>query len=179
LDAFVYDATVLEYLVSQDEDCKLLTVGGWYSDTGYGVAFPKGSKYLTMFNRKLLEYRVNGDIERLSRFWLTGVCRPQQRKRSSSNSLTPKQFLSAFVLLTAGIVFAFWLLALEKIYFNYCRKRLVGKVPRLASCCALISLVSINTKSNIEYPLFIVKPTYILLNICFPYCIFVRALARP
>ncbi|XP_023245699.1 glutamate receptor ionotropic, NMDA 2B-like [Copidosoma floridanum] len=99
LDAFIYDGTVLDYLVTQDEDCRLLTVGSWYAMTGYGFAFPRNSRFLKMFNQRLLEYIDNGDLERLRRYWMTGTCRPDREVQKSSDPLALEQFLSAFLML--------------------------------------------------------------------------------
>ncbi|XP_058827198.1 glutamate receptor ionotropic, NMDA 2B [Topomyia yanbarensis] len=138
MDAFIYDGTVLDYLVQQDEDCRLLTVGQWYAMTGYGLAFSRNSKYVEMFNKRLLEFRANGDLERLRRYWMTGTCRPGKQEHKSSDPLALEQFLSAFLLLMAGILLAALLLLLEHLYFKYFRKRLAKKDR--GGCCALISL---------------------------------------
>ncbi|XP_019890234.2 glutamate receptor ionotropic, NMDA 2C [Musca domestica] len=138
LDAFIYDGTVLDYLVAQDEDCRLMTVGSWYAMTGYGLAFSRNSKYVQMFNKRLLEFRANGDLERLRRYWMTGTCRPGKQEHKSSDPLALEQFLSAFLLLMAGILLAALLLLLEHVYFKYIRKRIAKKDG--GHCCALISL---------------------------------------
>ncbi|KAK7793907.1 hypothetical protein R5R35_003584 [Gryllus longicercus] len=138
LDAFIYDGTVLDYLVAQDEDCRLLTVGSWYAMTGYGIAFTRNSKYVQMFNKGLLDFRENGDLERLRRYWMTGTCKPGKQEHKSSDPLALEQFLSAFLLLMAGILLAAVLLLLEHLYFKYVRKHL-AKTDR-GGCCALISL---------------------------------------
>ena len=65
LSAFIYDATVLEYLVAQDEECKLLTVGSWHAMTGYGAAFPRNSKHFNNFNTKIMEYSEMGKTLRI------------------------------------------------------------------------------------------------------------------
>ncbi|KAM9390907.1 LOW QUALITY PROTEIN: glutamate receptor ionotropic, NMDA 2A-like, partial [Salvelinus alpinus] len=45
LDAFIYDAAVLNYAAGRDEGCKLVTIGSGYifATTGYGIALHKGS----------------------------------------------------------------------------------------------------------------------------------------
>ncbi|KAI5719581.1 hypothetical protein M8J76_012139 [Diaphorina citri] len=137
LDAFIYDGTVLDYLVSQDEDCRLLTVGSWYAKSGYGLAFPRNSKYVQMFNKRLLDFRENGDLERLRRYWMTGTCKPGKQEHKSSDPLALEQFLSAFLLLMGGVVLALVLLVVEHAYFKYVRHHL-AKTDK-ANFCALIS----------------------------------------
>ncbi|GFY79656.1 glutamate receptor ionotropic, NMDA 2A [Trichonephila inaurata madagascariensis] len=138
LDAFIYDATVLEYLAGQDNECRLLTVGTWYAMTGYGFALQKKSKYLSMFNRAMIQYRENGDLERLQRFWLQGACKPTRNKRNVSKPLDVNQFMSAFLLLGCGVLFTIIVLLLEHIYFKYIRKHLAKKDT--GDCFTLISL---------------------------------------
>ncbi|CAG0889035.1 unnamed protein product [Cyprideis torosa] len=138
LDAFVYDATALEYLVGQDDGCKVLTVGAWYAMTGYGVGFPKGSKYFSDFNKKLVEYRENGDLERLRRFWFTGACQRNKQTQSTSSPLAVEQFLSAFLLLSAGILVAVIALIFESCYFNHMRKYMMRS--NVSPCITLFSV---------------------------------------
>ena len=62
INAFIYDATVLEYLASHDNHCKLRTVGNWYATTGYGLGFPRGSKWIKVVNKYLSQLQHNGGL---------------------------------------------------------------------------------------------------------------------
>ena len=117
---------MLEYLVGEDDECDILTVGNWYAMTGYGVAFPKGSVWVDRFNEYLMRYREKGDLERMQRFWFTGACEPRKRRRTSSKPLALAQFMSAFLLLGIGIAISGLLLVCERVYFSYLRHYLTG-----------------------------------------------------
>ena len=141
LDAFIYDATVLEYLVGQDDECNMLTVGSWYAMTGYGIAFPKNSKWLDLFNERLMSYRENGDLERLQRFWFIGACKPGEKKRSSSKPLALPQFISAFFLLGCGALLSVLFLIVEHVYYKYLRRFLALLCgPAGSGFCGLLSM---------------------------------------
>ncbi len=156
--------------------------------TGYSLAFPKNSKYKDMFDKQLMEMRENGainwtqskqlnyasekefhkaffagELERLSRFWMNGICKPNEQEKRASEPLyallhcinhsesdhvsttlfypcrSISQFLSAFLLLGIGTAAALLLLCVEHVYIHYIQKH-VDKSERTA-CLSLISTV--------------------------------------
>ncbi|CAF4448524.1 unnamed protein product [Rotaria sp. Silwood2] len=118
LHAFLYDAVVLDYLSGQDDECKLRVVGNWYAMTGYGIGFPKQSKFKDMINKEIIEMHHSGEIERLRRFWFTGACKSSvdYQSRRSSQSLETRNFISAFFLLLGGTLIAIIILLFENTY---------------------------------------------------------------
>jgi hypothetical protein len=64
IQAFIYDATVLDYYVGKDPKCKLRTVGNWYAMTGYGIAFPpiEGNPWIEKINRVIFQLQENGEV---------------------------------------------------------------------------------------------------------------------
>lgn len=69
---------------------------------------------------------------------MTGTCKPNKQEHKSSDPLALEQFLSAFLLLMAGILLAALLLLLEHVYFRYMREHLAAS--KASPCCALVSL---------------------------------------
>ncbi len=106
------------------------------------MAFPKNSKHRELFNTKILEMKENGDLERLGRFWMNGVCKPNEQEKRASKPLyvmmqqqsllislwaskrngycrSISQFLSAFLLLGIGTAVSVALLVCEHFYMRY------------------------------------------------------------
>lgn len=63
LDAFIYDAAVLNYKAGRDEGCKLVTIGSGYifATTGYGIALQKGSPWKRAIDLALLQFVGDGE----------------------------------------------------------------------------------------------------------------------
>ncbi|XP_052790381.1 glutamate receptor ionotropic, NMDA 2B-like [Mya arenaria] len=139
IDAFIYDATVLEYNAGKDTECDLLTVGKWYAMTGYGVGFPKNSPHVDEVNKIILDLQRNGELDRLQKFWLAGACHAKKDKKDkASREIGIPNFTSAFILLATGVTLATILMLLEHCYFKFGRRCL--KKYDKTGCCALVSL---------------------------------------
>uniref|UniRef100_A0A8R1E3G7 Glutamate receptor n=1 Tax=Caenorhabditis japonica TaxID=281687 RepID=A0A8R1E3G7_CAEJA len=138
LDAFIYDAVVLDYWAGKDANCALMTVGKWASMTGYGIGFPKNSPYTALVNHYMLQYQQKGDLERLQNFWLTGACTPDSHSQTQSAPLGIENFLSAFVLLAGGIIVSVIVLGFEHIYCMHLREPLQKVDPN--GWCGIISM---------------------------------------
>ena len=64
LDAFIYDAAVLNYMAGKDEGCKLVTIGSGkvFATTGYGIALQKESRWKRPIDLALLQFLADGKI---------------------------------------------------------------------------------------------------------------------
>lgn len=72
LDAFIYDAAVLNYMAGRDEGCKLVTIGSGkvFASTGYGIAIQKDSGWKRAVDLAIL--MLFGDGEEFRRNVLFG-----------------------------------------------------------------------------------------------------------
>uniref|UniRef100_A0A8K9X4S0 Glutamate receptor n=1 Tax=Oncorhynchus mykiss TaxID=8022 RepID=A0A8K9X4S0_ONCMY len=86
LDAFIYDAAVLNYAAGRDDGCKLVTIGSGYifATTGYGIALQKGSHWKRQVDLAILAIIGDGEMEELEAIWLTGICHNEKNEVMSS-----------------------------------------------------------------------------------------------
>ncbi|KAM9296671.1 glutamate receptor ionotropic, NMDA 2C [Gastrophryne carolinensis] len=86
LDAFIYDAAVLNYMAGKDEGCKLVTIGSGkvFATTGYGIALQKNSRWKRPIDLALLQFLGDGETQRLETVWLSGICQNEKNEAVSS-----------------------------------------------------------------------------------------------
>uniref|UniRef100_A0A3Q3Q248 Glutamate receptor n=1 Tax=Monopterus albus TaxID=43700 RepID=A0A3Q3Q248_MONAL len=104
LDAFIYDAAVLNYMAGRDEGCKLVTIGSGYifATSGYGIAIQKESLWKRHVDLAILQLFGDGEMEELESLWLTGICHHEKNEVMSSQ-LDVDNMAGVFYMLGAAM----------------------------------------------------------------------------
>ncbi|XP_063286351.1 glutamate receptor ionotropic, NMDA 2A [Pelobates fuscus] len=124
LDAFIYDAAVLNYMAGRDEGCKLVTIGSGYifATTGYGIALQKGSQWKRPIDLALLQFVGDGEMEELETLWLTGICHSEKNEVMSSQ-LDIDNMAGVFYMLAAAMALSLITFVWEHLFYwklRYC-----------------------------------------------------------
>uniref|UniRef100_A0A8C9X0S7 Glutamate receptor n=1 Tax=Sander lucioperca TaxID=283035 RepID=A0A8C9X0S7_SANLU len=124
LDAFIYDAAVLNYMAGRDDGCKLVTIGSGYifATTGYGIALQKGSYWKRHVDLAILGIIGDGEMEELEAQWLTGICHNEKNEVMSSQ-LDIDNMAGVFYMLATAMGLAILTFISEHLFYwrlRYC-----------------------------------------------------------
>lgn len=146
LDAFIYDAAVLNYMARKDEGCKLVTIGSGkvFATTGYGIALQKGSKWKRPIDLALLQFLGDDEIEMLERLWLSGICHNDKIEVMSSK-LDIDNMAGVFYMLLVAMGLSLLVFAWEHLIYwklRHCMRHsgrldfLMAISRGMYSCCS-------------------------------------------
>ncbi|XP_015216064.1 glutamate receptor ionotropic, NMDA 2A isoform X2 [Lepisosteus oculatus] len=135
LDAFIYDAAVLNYMAGRDEGCKLVTIGSGYifATTGYGIALQKGSSWKRQVDLAILAIIGDGEMEELEAQWLTGICHNEKNEVMSSQ-LDIDNMAGVFYMLAAAMALSLITFIWEHLFYwrlRYCFTGVCSGTPGL------------------------------------------------
>ncbi|XP_052400711.1 glutamate receptor ionotropic, NMDA 2B-like isoform X2 [Carassius gibelio] len=118
LDAFIYDAAVLNYMAGRDEGCKLVTIGSGYifATTGYGIAIQKDSGWKRAVDLAILQLFGDGEMEELEALWLTGICHNEKNEVMSSQ-LDVDNMAGVFYMLGAAMALSLITFIAEHLFY--------------------------------------------------------------
>ncbi|XP_021096672.1 glutamate receptor ionotropic, NMDA 2C isoform X4 [Heterocephalus glaber] len=118
LDAFIYDAAVLNYMAGKDEGCKLVTIGSGkvFATTGYGIALQKDSHWKRAIDLALLQFLGDGETQKLETVWLSGICQNEKNEVMSSK-LDIDNMAGVFYMLLVAMGLALLVFAWEHVVY--------------------------------------------------------------
>ncbi|XP_034872075.1 glutamate receptor ionotropic, NMDA 3A [Mirounga leonina] len=103
LDAFIMDKALLDYKVSIDADCKLLTVGKPFAIEGYGIGLPPNSPLTSNISELISQYKSHGFMDVLHDKWYKVVpCGKRSFAVTETLQMGIQHFSGLFVLLCIG-----------------------------------------------------------------------------
>ncbi|XP_062937135.1 glutamate receptor ionotropic, NMDA 2C isoform X1 [Cynocephalus volans] len=118
LDAFIYDAAVLNYMAGKDEGCMLVTIGSGkvFATTGYGIAMQKGSHWKRAIDLALLQFLGDGETQKLETVWLSGICQ-NEKNEAVSSKLDIDNMAGVFYMLLVAMGLALLVFAWEHLVY--------------------------------------------------------------
>ncbi|XP_035269990.1 glutamate receptor ionotropic, NMDA 3B [Anguilla anguilla] len=119
LDAFIMDKALLDYEVSIDADCKLLTVGKPFAIEGYGIGLPQNSLLTSNVSEFISRYKSDGFMDMLHDKWYKVVpCGKRVFAVTETLQMGIRHFSGLFVLLCVGVAGALLTLIGEHAFFR-------------------------------------------------------------
>nr|XP_012291225.1 glutamate receptor ionotropic, NMDA 3B [Aotus nancymaae] len=104
LNAFIMDKSLLDYEVSIDADCKLLTVGKPFAIEGYGIGLPQNSPLTSNLSEFISRYKSSGFMDLLHDKWYKMVpCGKRVFAVTETLQMSIYHFSGLFVLLCLGL----------------------------------------------------------------------------
>ncbi|XP_062968505.1 glutamate receptor ionotropic, NMDA 3B [Cynocephalus volans] len=104
LNAFIMDKSLLDYEVSIDADCKLLTVGKPFAIEGYGIGLPQNSPLTSNLSEFISRYKSSGFIDLLHDKWYKMVpCGKRVFAVTETLQMGIYHFSGLFLLLCLGL----------------------------------------------------------------------------
>uniref|UniRef100_A0A8B9I325 Glutamate receptor n=1 Tax=Anser brachyrhynchus TaxID=132585 RepID=A0A8B9I325_9AVES len=104
LNAFIMDKSLLDYEVSIDSDCKLLTVGKPFAIEGYGIGLPQNSPLTSNLSEFISRYKSAGFMDLLHDKWYKMVpCGKRVFAVTETLQMGIYHFSGLFVLLCIGL----------------------------------------------------------------------------
>ncbi|XP_068090135.1 glutamate receptor ionotropic, NMDA 3B isoform X2 [Hyperolius riggenbachi] len=103
LNAFIMDKALLDYEVSIDSDCKLLTVGKPFAIEGYGIGLPQNSALTSNISEFISRYKSSGFMDTLHDKWYKMVpCGKRVFAVTETLQMGIYHFSGLFVMLCIG-----------------------------------------------------------------------------
>ncbi|KAM6219696.1 glutamate receptor ionotropic, NMDA 3B [Rhynchocyon petersi] len=125
LNAFIMDKSLLDYEVSIDADCKLLTVGKPFAIEGYGIGLPQNSPLTSNLSEFISRYKSSGFIDLLHDKWYKMVpCGKRVFAVTETLQMGIYHFSGLFVLLCLGLGSALLSLLGEHIFYRLALPRI-------------------------------------------------------
>ncbi|XP_051540006.1 glutamate receptor ionotropic, NMDA 3A-like [Myxocyprinus asiaticus] len=104
LDAFIMDKALLDYEVSIDADCKMLTVGKPFAIEGYGIGLKQNSHLTPNISELVSQYKSDGFMDMLHDKWYKVVpCSKRSFAVTETLQMGIKHFSGLFVMLCIGV----------------------------------------------------------------------------